>query len=227
MSPNASASSPAPPPSERATVKRVAVRGAYDRETLYRILDEGLIGYLGVVIDGAPRVIPFVYARIDDFVYIHGSTGNRVLRALRDGAPVCLTVAHLDALVLARSAFHSSVNYRSVVIHGTGEEVVDPEERLRALEATVEHTVPGRWTDVRPPNEEELRRTMVVRLPLAEASAKIRVGEPVEEPDDLTRKCWAGVLPVALRFGEPTGDQHLASGTPVPVYLEGYDRSPR
>ena len=215
----------AAPPSARATVKRIPARAVYDREVIHEILDEGFIAHLGVVIDGAPRVIPFVYARIDEHLYLHGSTGNRVLRGLRDGEPGCLTVTHIDGLVLARSAFHNSVNYRSVVIHAAGEEVSDAGERMRALRATVEHVMPGRWEDVRWPNEEELRRTMVVRLPLDEASAKVRTGEPVEEPEDLSMTCWAGVVPVRLRFGAPQGDSNLRAGTPVPDYLVGYDRS--
>jgi hypothetical protein len=146
---------------------------------------------------------------------------------LRDGEPGCLTVTHVDGLVLARSAFHNSVNYRSVVIHAAGEEVTDPDERMRALEATVEHVLPGRWRDVRPPNEEELRRTMLIRIPLDEASAKVRGGDPIEEPEDLGMSCWAGVLPMKPHFGEPRGDAHLRAGTPVPDYLKGYDRPRR
>jgi nitroimidazol reductase NimA-like FMN-containing flavoprotein (pyridoxamine 5'-phosphate oxidase superfamily) len=207
-------------------VKRVPARAVYEREVIHAILDEGFIAHLGVVIDGAPRVIPFVYARIDDGLYLHGSTGNRVLRGLCDGEPGCLTVTHVDGLVLARSAFHNSVNYRSVVIHAAGEEVTDPTERMRALRATVEHVIPGRWEDVRAPNEEELRRTMVVRMPLDEASAKLRRGEPVEEPEDLAMTCWAGVVPVKLCFGVPEGDSLLPEATRVPDYLLGYDRPP-
>jgi len=219
-------SGPASAPSERATVKRIPGRGVYERDVVNAILDEGFIAHLGVVVDGAPRVLPFVYARIGDLLYLHGSTGNRVLRRLRDGEPVCITVTHIDALVVARSAFHNSVNYRSVVIHGSGEEVTDPAERDRALKATIEHVMPGRWKDVRPPNEAELRRTMIVRIPLDEASAKVRGGEPVEEPEDLSMTCWAGVVPIRLAFGQPRGDQYLAQGTPVPDYLDGYERPP-
>lgn len=211
-------------PSVRATVKRVPMRAVYDRDVIHAILDEGFIAHLGVVIDDSPRVIPFVYTRIGDFLYLHGSIGNRVLRGLRDGAPVCISVTHVDGLVLARSAFHNSVNYRSVVVHARGQEVTDPEERMRALRATVEQVVPGRWGDVRPPNEEELRRTMIVRIPLDEASAKLRSGEPVEEPEDLAMSCWAGVLPIRPSFGEPQADSQLREGTPVPDYLAGYQR---
>jgi len=211
-------------PSPRATLKRLPQRGLYDRATIHAILDEGFIAHLGVVVDGAPRVIPFVYARIGDFVYLHGSTGNRVLRALRDGTPVCLTVTHVDGLVLARSAFHHSVNYRSVVVHAQGVEVTDPEERRRALDATVDHVVPGRARDVRPPNEEELRRTMVVRLPLAEASAKVRSGGPIDDEEDLALSFWAGVVPVGPAFGSPLGDGLLRPDIAVPDYLVGYSR---
>jgi len=220
-----SKSIPISPPSPRATLKRAPDRGHYDRETVYAILDEGLVAHLGVVVDGAPRVIPFVYARIDDDLYLHGSTGNRVLRALRDGAPGCLTVTHIDGLVLARSAFHHSVNYRSVVAHGAGVEVTDPEERKRALDATVDQVANGRAKDVRPPNDEELRRTMVVRMSLAEASAKMRSGEPIEDPDDLGLPHWAGVLPMRQAFGEPTGDSLLQHDIDVPGYLVDYSRT--
>ena len=215
---------PVAPPSARATVKRAPARALYDPEIVRAILDEGFIAHLGVVIDGAPRVIPFVYARIGDFLYLHGSTGNRVLRDLKDGMAGCLTVTHVDGLVLARSAFHNSVNYRSVVVHAAGEEVTDPEERMRALEATVEQVLPGRWQDLRPPNDEELRRTLVIRISLDEASAKVRGGDPIEEPEDLAMTCWAGVLPMKPHFGAPRADAQLREGIPVPEYLQDYDR---
>ena len=215
---------PASAPSARATVKRVPMRGVYDRSVVHAILDEGFIAHLGVVVDGSPRVIPFVYTRIGDFLYLHGSTGNRVLRGLKEGSPVCITVTHVDGLVLARSAFHNSVNYRSVVVHASGEEVCDPLERMQALRATLDQVMPERWHEVRPPNEEELRRTMVVRIPLSEASAKVRGGEPIEEPEDLAMSCWAGVLPMRVTFGEPQADSQLREGTAVPDYLVGYER---
>lgn len=214
-------------PSLRATVKRLGQRGAYDRETVHAILDEALIAHLGVVIDGAPRVIPFVYSRLGDLLYLHGSSGNRVLRAVGEGAPVCITVSLVDGLVLARSAFHHSVNYRSVVVHGAGRDVLDPAERRRALDATVDHVVPGRSQDVRPPTEEELLRTRVVRIPLDEASAKVRTGGPIDDVDDLALPCWAGVLPVQQHFGDPLDAAQLRAGVEVPSYLVGYTRGRR
>src|SRR5438093_6317808 len=176
---------PALVPTDRTRVRRLPARASYERATIDAILDEGLVCHVGFTVDGQPYVIPTVYARVGDELYIHGSAASRMLRTLEDGVPVCLTVTLLDGLVLARSAFHHSVNYRSVVVLGTATEVTGREEKLAALRAVVEHVVPERWEDVRAPTDQELRATTVLRLPLAEVSAKIRTGFPLDDADDL------------------------------------------
>jgi nitroimidazol reductase NimA-like FMN-containing flavoprotein (pyridoxamine 5'-phosphate oxidase superfamily) len=194
----------------RTTVRRLAARGVYDREAVYAILDEALICHLGFVVTDEngvqPFVIPTIHARIDDTLYFHGSAASRMLRSLRDGVDACVTVTLLDGLVLARSAFHHSMNYRSVVVLGKGREVVDREEKLRALDAIVDHVVAGRSSIVRPPNEIEIKQTLVIALPLAEASAKVRTGPPIDEAADYALNVWAGVIPMALVKGEPIRD---------------------
>ncbi len=214
----------AAPPSDRTRVRRLAERGRYDRATIDAILDEGLVCHLGVVVDGEPHVIPTLHARIGDHLYVHGAVANFVLRTLDAGGAVCATVTLLDGLVLARSAFHHSVNYRSVVVFGRAERVTDPEEKWAALSAFVEHVVPGRSRDTRPPTPTELRSTMVLRLPLDEASAKVRTGGPKEEPEDLALDHWGGVVPLHLVAGEPVPDDHVPAGGEVPAYLHDYSR---
>ena len=190
----------------RTTVKRLATRGAYDRQTVYAILDEAYICHVGFVVDGKPMVIPTIHTRVKDTLYFHGSAASRMLRSLREGVDACVTVTLLDGLVLARSAFHHSMNYRSAVVFGRGREVTDREEKLRALEALVEHVVLGRSALVRPPSEAELRQTLVIALPLAEASAKVRTGPPVDDEADYALDVWAGVIPLSLRKGQPVED---------------------
>jgi nitroimidazol reductase NimA-like FMN-containing flavoprotein (pyridoxamine 5'-phosphate oxidase superfamily) len=185
-------------PTERTRVRRLPARAAYDRATIYPILDEALVCHVGFVHEGQPFVLPTTYARVGDALYLHGSAASRMLRGLRDGIPVCVTVTLLDGLVFARSAFHHSMNYRSVVLLGTATEVIAPEERLTGLEAIVEHMARGRWAEVRPPNEKELKATMVLRLPLAEASAKVRTGGPLDDAEDMGWPCWAGHVPLRL-----------------------------
>jgi nitroimidazol reductase NimA-like FMN-containing flavoprotein (pyridoxamine 5'-phosphate oxidase superfamily) len=204
-------------PTERTRVRRLPKRASYEAGAIYTILDEGLVCHVGFAIDGQPYVIPTTYARIGDQLYLHGSAASRMLRTLAGSVPVCVTVTLLDGLVLARSAFHHSMNYRSVVVLGTATEVVDPTERLAALEAIVEHMRPGRWRDVRPPSEQELRATAVLRLPLAEASAKLRTGPPLDDDDDLTRGCWAGEIPLRLTPQAPVADPQLPPGTALPA----------
>jgi uncharacterized protein len=199
-------------PSRRATVRRLPDRSRYDRATIDAILDEGLVCQVGFVDDGQPFVMPSVYARLGDSVVLHGSAASRMMRVLAEGAPACLTVTLLDGLVLARSAFHHSVNYRSVVVLGRATEVLDPEAKRRALDAIVEHVVPGRAAEVRPPSERELRATRVVTLPLDEASAKLRGGPPKDDEDDLSLPCWAGELPLRLSALEPVADPLLPPG---------------
>ena len=208
----------------RTTVRRLPKRGAYERDTINRILDEALICHVGFIIEGQPMVIPTIHTRIGDALYFHGSAASRMLRSLREGVPVCVTVTVLDGLVLARSAFHHSMNYRSVVVLGTAHEVVDRKEKLRVLEAIVEHVMRGRTRDARRPNENELKSTMLVRLPLDEASAKIRTGPPLDDEEDYSMPIWAGVLPLALTPSEPIADPRSNLGIEVPDYIRAYRR---
>jgi uncharacterized protein len=198
------------PSSERTRVRRVPDRARYDRETIYAILDEGLVCHVGFAVEGQPYVIPTIYARVEDRLYFHGSSASRMVHTLREGVAVCVTVTLLDGLILARSAFHHSMNYRSVVVLGTAVEVTDPGERLAVLEAIVNHVVPGRWPEVRWPNQQELRATSVLRLPLDEVSAKMRTGGPLDDKDDLALTCWAGEIPLRLVPQKPVPDPQLA-----------------
>jgi len=187
-------------------VKRHPERGAYDRETIDAILDEGLICHLGFVVDGQPYVIPTIHARDGDVLYLHGSPGSRMLRELKQGIDVCVTVTLLDGLVLARSVYNHSMNYRSAVVLGRAREVTDRTEKLHAMERVVEHVVPGRWAEARQPNEGEIDGTTILAVPLEEASAKIRSGPPKDFDEDLTLPVWAGVIPLDLRRGRPYSD---------------------
>lgn len=199
-------------PSERARVRRKPSRADYERHTIDAILDEGLLAHLGFVVDEQPYVIPTLHARVGDAVYIHGSSASRGLRTLAAGAPACLTVSLMDGLVLARSAMHHSINYRSVVVLGKATLVEDPDERLRALEAFVERLVPGRWGEVRPPTAVELKATQVLHMPLDEASAKLRTGPPGDDDEDYALPYWAGEIPLRLRAEPPQPDPLLAPG---------------
>jgi uncharacterized protein len=212
------------PPSERVRLRRKRERGSYERETIEAILDEGLIGHLGIVEDGQPLVIPTLHARHGEIVYCHGSTASRTLKALAAGAPACLTVSLIDGLVLARSAMHHSANYRSVVLMGNARLVEDPAERLRGFEAIVERLVPERWGEVRQPTEKELKATALLAFPIEEASAKIRTGPPEDDEEDYALDVWAGVIPLSLSAGVPIADERIAAGTPVPSHVSGYRR---
>lgn len=207
---------------ERTVPTRARERASYDRELVHSILDEAYVCHLGFVRDGAPVVLPTLYARVDDHLYVHGSTGSRPLRMAGKtdpGLPVCLTVTHVDGLVLARSAFHHSINYRSVVVHGTAHQVTDPEEKRSALDALVDHVVAGRSLDSRPANAKELAATAVLRLDLTEVSAKLRAGGPNDEPEDLTLPYWTGVVPLVTRYGPPVPAADLDESIAVPDYL--------
>ncbi|MFE3886055.1 pyridoxamine 5'-phosphate oxidase family protein [Streptomyces lydicus] len=218
-------------PTSRTTPTRARDRAAYDHDTVHAILDAGYVCHLGFVRDGSPVVLPTLYGRVGDRLYLHGSSGSRPLRmageatgeaageAPAPGLDVCVTITHVDGLVLARSAFHHSVNYRCVVVHGTAHQVTDPEEKKAALDALVDHVVPGRAADSRPGNAKELAATAVLRLDLREVSAKIRTGGPNDEPEDLALPYWSGVLPVAPVYGAPIPSDDLAPGTPEPAYL--------
>jgi nitroimidazol reductase NimA-like FMN-containing flavoprotein (pyridoxamine 5'-phosphate oxidase superfamily) len=200
----------------------VPARAAYDRETIDAILDEGLVAHLGFLHDGQPYVIPTLHARIGDTVYFHGSAAGRAIRTLGEGVPACLTVTLLDGLVLARSAFHHSVNYRSVVVLGKARPLAGRSERAAALEAFVERLVPARWGEVRPPSPKELTATGVLALPLDEVTAKVRAGPPIDDRDDYALDAWAGVVPVRTTAGAPEPDPRLAPGTPVSGAVEGW-----
>lgn len=209
---------------ERTTVRRLAGRGNYDRDTIHSILDESLICHVAFVAGGSPVVIPTIHTRIDDMLYFHGSAASRMLRALRSGVEACVCVTLLDGLVLARSAFHHSMNYRSAVIFGTATEVTNREEKRRALTAIVEHVARGRSRDARAPNEVELKQTLVLALPVNEASAKIRTGGPLDDEEDYALPIWAGVLPLRLVPFAPVPDERLPAGLAVPEYVENYKR---
>jgi uncharacterized protein len=212
-------------PTPRTQVRRLPDRGRYDSETIYRILDEGFLCHVGFVVDGQPFVIPTGYARVGDSIYLHGSAASRMLRTLAGGVQVCVTVTLVDGLVLARSAFHHSMNYRSVVILGTAHSVEEPAEKVRALAAFTNHIVPGRWDAVRPVRDSEVKATSVLKLSLQEVSAKIRTGPPKDEPEDYLLPIWAGVLPLTLKAGDAIADANLPDGTKVPEILKNYSRA--
>lgn len=194
-------------PTARTTVKRHPERGAYDRATIDAILDEALICHLGFVVAGQPYVIPTIHARDGDLLYLHGSQASRMLKTIKRGVDVCLTATLLDGLVLARSVYNHSMNYRSAVVLGRAREVSEAEEKLRAMECVVEHAVPGRWAEARQPNDGEIKATTILALPIDEASAKIRTGPPNDFEDDLSLPVWAGVIPLDLRRGRPYADK--------------------
>jgi len=202
-------------PSERTRVRRHAERGAYDRQLIHSILDEGYVCHVGFVSQGHPYVIPTAYGRVGDQIYIHGSAASHMLGVLEKGPEICVTVTLIDGLVLARAAFRNSMNYRSVVVFGRARLVTDPEEKLEALRAFTNHITPGRWEEIRLPNEGELKATSVLALPLEEVSAKVRNGPPLDTDADCELPVWAGVVPIEARVGAPVPDVRLRSGIPV------------
>jgi uncharacterized protein len=203
----------------RTKLRRVAKRGAHDRATIDAILDEALISHVGFVHEGRPAVIPTLHARVGDEVLLHGSAASRMLRALAGGVDVCVTATLIDGLVLARSAFHHSMNYRSVVLYGRARPVTGDDQLERALEAFTEKLVPGRWADVRWPNRQELKGTAVLALPIAEGSAKVRSGPPVDDDEDYALDVWAGVVPLRLAASPAEPDPRLRDGVPRPPYV--------
>src|SRR5580692_10516584 len=209
---------------ERTRVIREPQRGVYDRAAIYKILDEGFICHVGFAVDGQPFVIPTMFARIGDAIYFHGSAASRMLRNVSAGIAVCVTVTLVDGLVLARSVFNHSMNYRSVVALGKATLVDAPEEKLRALRAFTEKILPKRWDDARQPNEKELKATSVLRLPLAEASAKVRLGPPEDDASDYGLHVWAGVIPLRTVAGAPIRDERCDLGIPLPAYAAYYQR---
>jgi uncharacterized protein len=212
-------------PTARTRVQRIPDRGKYDRDTVFAILDEGLVGHVGFAVDGQPYVIPTLFARVGDQLYLHGSAASRMLRTLAGGVQMCVTVTLVDALVLARSAFHHSMNYRSVVVLGRATRVEGSDEKRKALEAFTEKIVRGRWNDVRQPNESELKQTTVLVLPLEEVSAKVRSGAPKDEKEDYNLPIWAGLLPLPVVPGAPVPDAELRFNLAPPPYLVNYSRN--
>lgn len=212
-------------PSARTRLVREADRAVYDRAAAYKILDEGFICHVGFVVEGQPFVIPTGYGRVGDSLYIHGSAASRMLRRVDAGVAVCVTVTLLDGLVLARSIFNHSMNYRSVVILGTAVAVNDAKEKLEALRLLSEHILPGRWAESRQPNEKELKATLVMRLPIEEFSAKVRQGPPIDDEEDYGFPTWAGIIPLDVVPGKPINDPKLDPERVVPTYVSRYSRN--
>jgi len=212
------------PATERTRIVREAVRAVYDREAIYKILDEGLVCHVGFATDGQPYVIPTMYARNGDYLYFHGSAASRMLRGLAGGLAVCITVTLSDGLVLARSIFNHSMNYRSVVALGNATLIDDPAERISALRAFAEKLIPGRWNDARQPNEKELKATSILKLPLTEVSAKVRTGDVEDDAEDYALPVWAGVIPLRLVADPPIRDARCDPSIPTPGYASEYRR---
>lgn len=212
------------PATDRTRIVRESNRGVYDREAIYKILDEGFVCHLGFAANGQPFVIPTMYARIGDHIYFHGSAASRTLRALSSGMPVCITVTLSDGLVLARSIFNHSMNYRSVVALGIATPIDEPVEKLQALRAFAEKLIPGRWDDARQPNEKELKATSILKLPLTEVSAKVRTGGVEDDAEDYALRVWAGVIPLRLVADAPIRDERCEADIPLPAYAEKYKK---
>jgi nitroimidazol reductase NimA-like FMN-containing flavoprotein (pyridoxamine 5'-phosphate oxidase superfamily) len=211
------------PPSDRAKVRRLPQRGVYDAEQIYAILDQGLVCHLGFVKDGQPFVIPTLHVRVGNKLYLHGSPASRMLKTVAQGVEVCVTVTLIDGLVLARSAFHHSVNYRSVVVFGTATVVSDLAQKFEILHALTEHLIPGRWRDVRTPSQTELQQTLVLELSINEASAKVRTGPPLDDEPDYALDSWAGVVPLSMVAAPPIADPKLRPGIAIPRYAARYE----
>lgn len=212
------------PPSRRTEVRRLPERGVYDPAEVASILDEALICHVAITHDGAPVIVPTIHARVDETLYLHGSPASRVLRAMKAGAEVCVAASIIDGLVVARTPFHNSMNYRSVVVYGAPRFVDDRDEKMAAFRAITEHVLPGRWEDSRPPSDKEINGTLIMALSLAEASAKVRSGGPGDEPEDYDLPYWAGVIPVEATFGDPVDDEDPRMTARPPGYIEGYRR---
>ena len=209
---------------ERTKLKRLPKRGNFDRETVYKILDEGFICHIGFSVDGQTFVIPTAYGREGDTLFVHGSAASRMMREMSKRIDVCITVTLVDGLVLARSAFHHSINYRSVVIFGKAEIVTEESEKNDALFAFTEHLIKGRWAEIREPNSKELKGTTVLKLEINEASAKMRTGNPIDDEEDMNLDCWAGVIPLKIQAEKPIEDSLLKEGITVPDYALNYER---
>ncbi|MET0753878.1 MAG: pyridoxamine 5'-phosphate oxidase family protein [Pyrinomonadaceae bacterium] len=212
-------------PTEKTKIKRLPKRGNFERASVYKILDEGFVCHVGFAVDEQPFVLPTAYARIDDRLLIHGSAASRMMKAMASEIDICVTVTLVDGLVLARSAFHHSMNYRSVVVFGKAKIINDKAKKLAALRTFIEHIIPHRWSEVRPPTEIELKATTVLALPITEASAKIRAGDPIDDAEDYEMDVWAGVIPFGFSAGKPVVDAKLKSGAKIPPYVSNYKRS--
>ena len=212
-------------PTERTRVVREPHRGFYDREVVYKILDEGFVCHVGFAVDGQPYVIPTLFARVGDAIYFHGSAASRMLRGAGAGIPVCVTVTLVDGIVMARSVFNHSMNYRSVVALGNATRVDEPAQKLDALHAFTEKIVPGRWNDARQPTEKELKATSILRLPLTEVSAKVRSGPVIDDEEDYALPIWAGVVPLHLQAEAPIRDERCDAAIPTPAYAANYARA--
>jgi len=210
------------PVTDRTRVVREAHRAVYDREAIYKILDEAFVCHVGFTVDGQPFVIPTLFARIGDYLYLHGSAASRMLRGLSAGWPVCVTVTLIDGMVLARSVFNQSMNYRSVAALGRATLIENAEERLRALQAFTNKLIPGRWDDARQPNEKELKATSVLKLPLTEVSAKVRTGGVEDDAEDYGFPVWAGIIPLRLVADEPLRDDRCDPAIPIPTYAANF-----
>lgn len=215
------------PMTEKNKLRRYPNRGAYDKETIYRIVDEALICHVGFVVDGQPYVIPTIHARLGDEIILHGAAASRMLKHIAEGNPLCVTVTLVDGVVLARSVFHSSMNYRSAVLFGNGRLLETDEDKLRALEALTEHVARGRWNDARKPSRKELDLTTVIAMTIASASAKIRTGPPSDDEDDYALPIWAGVVPLEVQAMEPVPDPKSRSSIPPPSYAHAYSQTPQ
>jgi nitroimidazol reductase NimA-like FMN-containing flavoprotein (pyridoxamine 5'-phosphate oxidase superfamily) len=207
---------------DRAKLRRLPTRGSHELETIHQILDAAFLAHVGFCVNGQPFVIPTNFGREEDTLYIHGSAASRMLRELSTGVPACVTVTHVDGLVLARSAFHHSMNYRSVVAFGTARKIEDNDKKLHALRVISEHLIRGRWDDVREPNEKEMKQTSVLEFTIEEASAKIRTGGPIDDEEDYALPVWAGVLPMQLKASAAVPDERLPQEATVPDYVAGY-----
>ena len=212
------------PKTARNKVKRHPERGSYDPALIYPIVDEAMICHVGFVLDEQPYVIPTLHARQGDAILLHGARGSRLLRHVEAGGPICITITLLDGIVLARSVFSHSINYRSAVLFGRGRVIEDDDARMQALEAFTERLIPGRWQDVRPPSAVEMKQTTIVAVPIESASAKIRTGPPKDNQDDRDLPVWAGVLPLHQVCGAPIADPQLSAGAEVPEYIRNYRR---
>lgn len=209
---------------DRTRIVREANRAVYDRDAIYKILDEAFVCHVGFALDGQPFVIPTMFARVGDDLYFHGSAASRMLRGLSAGLAVCITVTLTDGLVLARSVFNHSMNYRSVVALGIAKRIDDPTEKICALRAFTEKMIPGRWNDARPPNEKELRATSILQLALTEVSAKVRTGDVEDDPEDYALSVWAGIIPLRLVADAPARDQRCDPAIPTPAYASNFKR---